>query len=305
MCDTLYDMTTYRWNTPTEQYLHTFTVDEMKALLATVDETVNFRVKSKKWKVDMLATNMLNGTYVWRDADPIRLDTFTSGPSNGLHRLRAAVQAGVPLTANVWVGSAWRAGHHTDSGSVRNVSEYLSSRGIKSAGKKAAAAAWTISRDVGRQHEGMTRQFAQHRHVTMDMVIDFVVEHDDLIQEFMYPYVPATFGLSPKVWIGSMVELELNGWSRAANLLHMAPAEYETMMPNDPIQKLLTACMRSTMGQTGKSVHADVLSAGIRKALGMWVGGEYPDIWRWPRDASERTCDWLLAPPAASAIAAA
>jgi hypothetical protein len=289
-------MTPPNWKPAPNAFIHTFTVGECQALIDTVTPDTNFRVSSARKKhVKKIAADLTNGTYDWSDADPIRLDTFTSGPSNGLHRLRAAVLADKPLPALVLVGPEWRAGYHTDAGRPRAIHEVLSSIGIINGAKKSSLANFVEARRLGREHD-MSRLLARGSLVTQDIVVEFVQKHDDLLQEYMNPRVPATFGVSPSVWHGSLVELHLSGWARAARLLQAAPVEYETMQPNDPFQKLLTACMRAKMGSAGTSVQVDVLSSGIRKALEFWNAGEYPDIWRWPRDAADRSCDWLLEP---------
>jgi hypothetical protein len=155
--------------------IHTFTPDEARRIYdATVAAGTN-NPRSRQY-----ANALTAGQWRWHEADPIRLSSDGTLCSNGVHRLLACAQSGVPLQSLVLYGDEWRGGLHTDRGMGRTVTQYAAHAGIANASQKVALVNGHLSR-LAAVREGVTAPYARTVFLQDGDTIEYIEKNDDAL----------------------------------------------------------------------------------------------------------------------------
>jgi hypothetical protein len=181
-----------------EIHEHVFSPEQARRIYNnTTDSGYNFRTaKGGSNTVAHLQDAMLNGEWVWQEANPIRLSDDWSTCSDGIHRLIACAQAGVPLRSLVLVGDQWRAGVNSDRGRSRTLAQYFAHHQITNPTVKAAITRSHLAR-IRAVERGTSQAFASG-----------VLVHDAEMIEFASKYA------ADLDWVASRVHA---AQSRGAN----------------------------------------------------------------------------------------
>lgn len=262
---------------------HVFAPEEAKRIINTTEAAKGYNFRSPglygNGQVNRLGAAMRAGAWMWSDANPIRLSTDWSLCSDGLHRLSACVQTGIPLRSLVLVGDRWRAGVGTDKGRTRTLAQFFASENIKHSAVKAAIVRQHVSRSVAIRDD-ISVHHAANVAVNDSEMIGFVDVHDERLNWVCSRTPPAASrGFNGTGYGVFLLEASFIDEDMASEFHEALVGEPDG--EDDPLFRLRTFAL-SRFNKTGKRMASRPTTDAFVKCWDIRLVGDRLKMWKQP-----------------------